>query len=137
MNKFSFNPASAASTGDALDFLHTMKGPDFLCLFLLWFLATILTVVFLRKRGRDSVAITIAGFICFESLGVARIAVGSAHGLHNWSFLILMMIVCALFFVLRAKYFEGMAGAGGSSCSGSGCGGGGGCGGGCGGCGGS
>lgn len=146
------DPLFAADTSGPLDFLHTMRGPDFLGLFLVWFLVTFLTLVALRRVGYDDIRVTCTCLACFEGLGLARIVVGSFYGLERWGFLIAMMGVGACFFFIRAKHFEGMGGGGGdagggdtggtwwsSDAGGSGSSGGGGCGGGgsgCGGCGG-
>jgi hypothetical protein len=146
------DPLFAAASSGPLDFLHTMKGPDFLGLFFVWFLVTFLTVVTLRAAGYDDYRVTAAGLACFEALGVARIVVGSFHGMGKWGFLIAMMGIGALCFFIRAKHFEGTGGGSGdggggdtggtwwsSDSGGSGSSGGGGCGGGgsgCGGCGG-
>ena len=129
--------------GGVLAFLHTMKGPDFLAVFFVWFGIVLGLVLMLRRRGFDNPATSILGLLFFEGLGVARIIIGSAHGQKNWDYLILMMILGSLFFIIRARHFEhSKDGRGGSSscssvssCS-SGGGGGGGCGGGGGGCGG-
>lgn len=103
----------AAATSGPLDFLHTMKGPDFLELFFVWFLVTFLTLVALRRVGYDDIRVTVTCLTCFEVLGVARIVVGSFHGMEKWGFLIAMMGIGALFFFIRAKHFEGMGGGGG------------------------
>jgi hypothetical protein len=127
------------------DFLHTMKGPDFLWLFVGWFVAVRLTVAGLRAGGFDTAATTFLGLLCFEALGFARIVVGSSHGLHKWEFLYLLMFVGGVIFFVRARHLNSDTSdrewfsSSGSSCSsgsssGGGCGGGGG---GCGGCGGS
>ena len=121
-----------AAAGDgAFSFLTTLKGPEFLALFAGWFVLTFLTVLVLRWRGYDTPFTTIIGLICFELLGVARIVDGSAHGMHKWDLLILMMVVGGFGFFIRVKNFnrsDGSRGSSWSSCSG-GCGGGGGCGG--------
>lgn len=134
-------PVILAQAGhNPLSFLHTMRGPDFLVLFAVWFLITFCGVWLFRCRDRDTPVTTLLGLACFEALGIARIMDGSAHGMHNWAFLILMMIIGGLIFFLRAEHFQndgsnGSCSGGSSSCSsGGGCGGGGG---GCGGCGGS
>ena len=133
-------------------FLHTLRGPDFLLLFWVWFLVTFCSVLLWRWRVADSPLVSLIGLLGFEALGVARMIDGSAHGLHKWGFLILMMVAGGIAFFIRAKHFK--TGGGDGNCSGgswwssgcssgsSGCGssGGGGCGGGgggCGGCGGS
>ena len=142
-----FPPAILAQAGGGVfNFLHTLRGPDFLLLFWVWFLVTFGGTLLLRWRGRDTPLTTILGLLCFEALGVARMIDGSAHGLHKWEFLILMMVIGGICFFIRANNFQFGGGNGscsggswwssGSSCSGGGggCGGGGG---GCGGCGGS
>lgn len=125
------------------DFLHTMRGPDFLLLYAVWFLVTFGSVLLFRWRGHDTPLTTAIGLAVYELLGVVRIISGSAHGMHKWEFLIAMMFVGAIIFLIRVE-FNQSNGSGGSwwsrNCSsGSSCGGGGGCcgGGGCGGCGGS
>ena len=135
--------AVADASPGAFGSLDTMKGPDFLKLYFVWFLATWIGVLMLRKHGFDTPSTTIVGVVLFEALGVGRYLLGSAHGMHNWLFLFLMMGGGMFFFVLRAHHFDQSGGGGWSGCSsGGGCGssscGGGGCGGGgCGGCGGS
>lgn len=129
----------AQADPDLFNFLHTMRGPDFLLLFGGWFIVTFGGVLVFRWCVRDTPITTILGVICFESLGVARIIDGSAHGMHKWLFLILMMILGGLIFFLRADHFQNTGNSDGgswwgSSCGSSGCGGGGS---GCGGCGGS
>src|SRR5262245_38711294 len=108
-------------------FLHTMKGPDFLWLFVCWFALSFATVLILRWRGQDTPFTTAGGILCFEALGVVRIIVGSAHGMHKWDYLILMMIVGAIAFLIRAEHFKGSGKSGSSwwSCGDGGCGGGG------------
>ena len=144
------HPVILAQTADQgiLGFLHTMRGPDFLLLFGVWFLVTFGGVLLFRWRGQDTPFTTITGLAGYELLGIVRIIDGSAHGMHNWGFLILMMIIGGIIFLIRAEHFEntGNDGSGGSwwnsnssggssgcSSGGGGCGGGGG---GCGGCGG-
>jgi len=128
-----------------LDFLHTVKGPDFLFLFILWFLILRVTVGILRNRGYDNPLTTFLGVGLFEALAIARIVVGSAHGMHKWDFLLTMMVIGGFLFFIRLDQinYTGTGGSG-SSCSSSSSssscsGGGGGCGGGggYGGCGGS
>ncbi len=97
-----------------------MKGPDFLGLFFVWFLVTLLTVIALRAAGYDEYRVTFTGLVCFEALGVARIVVGSFHGMERWGFLIAMMCIGALCFFIRAKHFEGMGGNGGDTGGGGG-----------------
>src|ERR1700727_1024567 len=97
------NPPSAmaADTDNGLlNFLHTMSGPNFLWLFAVWFLITFGGVLLFRWNGRDTPATTIIGLTCFELLAVARLIDGSAHGLHKWTFLILMMIVGGVVFII-------------------------------------
>lgn len=84
-------------------FLHTMPGPDFLWLFGGWFVLTFGTVLVLRWRGHDTPLTTGVGLLCFEALGAARMIVGSAHGMHQWDFLIFMMVGGAVLFFLRAQ----------------------------------
>ena len=115
-----------------------MTGPEFLFLYIVWFLTTWLGMLIIRHRVADTWATTLTGLVCFEAVGVARYIIGSAQGMHKWEFLFLIMGVGALFFVVRAENFSN--GSGGSwtssGCGGGGCGGGGCGGGGCGGCGG-
>jgi len=148
MNAPLFLSALPAVNGSVLDFLHTTKGPDFLAVFFGWLIVVRGVVGILRRRGFDNWGTTIVGLLCFEALGVARILIGTFHGMHKWDFLILMMMFGSLCFIIRAKHFprSNDPSGGSSSCStvssisscssggGGGCGGGGG---GCGGCGGS
>src|SRR5256885_17097414 len=97
--------AAADAGQSAFYVLDTMKGPDFLTLYLVWFLAIWIGVLILRKHGFDTPSTTIAGVVLFEALGAVRYVVGSAHGMHNWLFLGLMMGGGVFFFVLRAHYF--------------------------------
>ncbi|HAB14830.1 MAG TPA: hypothetical protein PLX89_09850 [Verrucomicrobiota bacterium] len=133
----------AALLGEPFSFLYSVNGPEFLALFAGWFVVVFGTVLVLRWRGMDTPAVTAAGLIIFESLGIVRIMMGSSHGLHRWTILIIFMVVGGLAFSMRAEHFRGSGSSGGGGCSGgTGCGGGGGggCGGGgggCGGCGGS
>ena len=121
------SPILAAAETGIFSFLHTMKGPEFLGLFAGWFAVTFVTVLILRSCGRDTPLTTIVGLGCFELLGVARILVGSARGMHRWEFLFVMMVFGGVVFFLRAEHFESSRGLGGSStgCGGGGCGGGG------------
>ncbi|HEV2693754.1 MAG TPA: hypothetical protein VG347_12755 [Verrucomicrobiae bacterium] len=124
----------------AFSFLHTMRGPDFLLLFGVWFAVTFGWVLWRRCNDADTPATTLIGLVCFEGLGVVRIIDGSAHGLHNWFYLLLMMFFGGIAFFMRAEHFQNRNGNTSSCSSGSSCSGGGGCGGGgggCGGCGGS
>ena len=124
-------------------FLETARGPEFVVLFGGWFLLCWSTLLALRRLGGDHPLTTVIMLALFESAGVARYLAGSAAGLQRWTNLFLMMVIGALFFVLRAEQGtrngSGGGGTSSSSCS-TGCGGcgSGGCGGGgCGGCGGS
>jgi uncharacterized membrane protein YgcG len=139
------------------DFLGTMKGPEFLGLFIFWFFLMWGSLLFLRYRGFDTPVVTVGCLLIFEGLGVARIWIGSEAELHHWTILIVMMFIGPWFFVIRLEQLQEFArnsrnnnnscsagggcsssGSSGGSGSGSGCGGGGSCGGGgCGGCGGS
>ena len=74
MNELAFNPALAQAGSGLFDFLHEMKGPDFLGLFFGWFILVFGVVLIVRWRGHDSPAISLMGLLCFETLGVARIA---------------------------------------------------------------
>ncbi len=131
-----------AAAGGPFDFLPTIKGPDFLFLYALWFAALFVAVLMLRSAGHDTPLVSGVGLALFEGLGVARYLVGSAQGMHRWEYLGVMMLVGGSCFVLRVESFKGSGGSGGSCGGGSisSCSGGGGCGGGgggCGGCGGS
>ena len=132
--------AVAGDSGVLFDFLHTMKGPDFLVLYGGWFVITFGIVLVLRRQDHDNVMTTLAGLACFIGLGLARLIDGSAHGMHKWNLLIAMMIIGGFCFVIRLEQSSGGSSDGSSwwsSCStGGGCGGGGCGGGGCGGCGG-
>lgn len=136
--------AAVFAAAGRFDFLHTMKGPEFLFVYGFWFVAVFVVVLALRTMGHDTPLVSGLGLVAFEILGVARYLVGSAHGMHRWDFLGMMMLVGGCCFVFRAESLPGSHRSGGS-CSGgfsaSSCSGGGGCGGGggggCGGCGGS
>jgi hypothetical protein len=123
-----------------LNFLHEMKGPDFLVLYAIWFALILGIVLALRRRGCNNNVTDMIGALVFLSLGAARLAVGSAHGLHKWTFLGIMMAVGTICFFVRVTQTgqgDSSSGSWWSSCSsGGGCGGGGCGGGGCGGCGG-
>src|SRR5690349_14337144 len=101
------------------DFLYTIKGPDFLPLFLFWWLVTRIAVAIARSTEHDSAATTFIGLCTFEALGVARIVVGSAHGMHKWDFLLMMMLAGGATFLIRSDHFNstGIGGSGTSSCS--------------------
>src|SRR5262249_48792559 len=121
-------------------FLQSMKGPDFLFLYAVWFVITFGSVLLLRWRGYDNTLVTLTGLGLFAGLGLARYLVGSFYGMHKWSFLFLVMFIRALCFLIRLQQ-NGRGSSDGSSwwsscSSGGGCGGGGCGGGGCGGCGG-
>jgi hypothetical protein len=122
------------------DLLHEMRGPDFLVLYAVWFALTFGTVLILRAKGHDDALTNAGGWLLFLGLGVARIIVGSQHGLHKWGYLIAMMGIGSIIFALRVEQVsDGSSGSSSwwSSCStGGGCGSGGCGGGGCGGCGG-
>jgi len=121
-----------------VDFLESVRGPEFLGLYLGWFVVTWIGMMIVRHNVADNAITSLTGLVLFEALGVARYVIGSRHGMQNWEFLFVMMIVGAIFFLARAKNFS--SGSGGfwtGSCGGGGCGGGGCGGGGCGGCGGS
>lgn len=131
---------------NAFDFLYTMKGPDFLLLYFIVFVFLRVFVALARaQEGFAELAAPVIGCLVYEIFGAVRMVVGSAHGLHKWDFLILMMVIGGpLFFVRFDNIGGGASGTGGggwfgcgSSCGGGGGCGGGGCGGGgCGGCGG-
>src|SRR5437899_457443 len=113
-----------------------MPGPDFLGLYLVWLLVTWVGMLIVRHHVADTWATSLGGLLLFEGLGAVRYFLGSAHGMHNWEFMSIMMVVGVFFFILRADNFSNGSGSGWGSCGGGGCGGGGCGGGGCGGCGG-
>lgn len=128
--------------------LETLRGPEFLLVYGFWFLACWSGLLFLRSCGFDRPLTTVLVLSAFEALGIARFLIGSAAGLHRWTFLFLMMGIGALFFLIRVRRSDGQIRGtsnstssssfvdssigGGGGCGGGGCGGGG-----CGGCGGS
>jgi hypothetical protein len=125
--------------------LETLRGPEFLVVYAVWFFVCWSGLLFLRSCGLDRPLTTILALALFEALGLARFLIGSAMGLHRWTFLFLMMGIGALFFLTRARRADGGtrdtssatssfvdSSVGGGGCGGGGCGGGG-----CGGCGGS
>ena len=120
-----------------MNFLETMRGPEFLAVYGGWFVVTWIGMLIVRHKVSDGWWTTLGGLLAFESVGFARYLIGTAHGLHKWDFLFLMMIVGALFFLARTDHFSSGSNGSWSSCGGGGCGGGGCGGGGCGGCGGS
>jgi hypothetical protein len=114
-------------------FLGTMKGPEFLVLFFVWFLLLFGGVLLLRWWGFDTPLTTLTGFVLFEALGVARFVIGSANGMQNWGIMAFMMILGGIAFFTRGSSLSGgaLSGDSGGGCgSNEGCGGGG-----CGGCG--
>jgi uncharacterized membrane protein YgcG len=121
-------------------FLHTMKGPQFLIVYVLWFWLLFGALWILRRRGFERPFVDFIAALLFIGLGVARIIIGSAYGLHKFELLILLMIVGTIFLSSRLdRTGGGKSGSSNwwSSCSsGGGCGSGGCGGGGCGGCGG-
>jgi hypothetical protein len=124
------------------ELLYTVRGPEFLKWFVAWFVVLRLAVGLIRYLGFDNLFTTLVGIIVFEWLGLARMAIGMAHGMHKWDFLIAIMVFGAVAFTARADQFQASGSSrrwGGSCSSGSSCSSGGGCGGGsgCGGCGGS
>jgi uncharacterized membrane protein YgcG len=118
----------------SFDFLRTMTGPEFLVLFLVWFLLLFGAVLLLRRWGFDTPLTTFTGFALFESLGLARFVIGSTNDMHNWEYLLIMMPLGGVIFFARGANSSG-GGFDGDSEGGCGSDGGGG-GGGCGGCGG-
>lgn len=130
--------------GTIVDLLGTMSGPDFLSVYLLWFLLTVQIAVLVRRlMDVDDIVARLFGAALFLGVGAARMYLGSAHGLHKWEYLTLAMLVGTVCFFIGIDTWIGYGGSGYSSCgmwygcsTGGGCGGGGG-GGGCGGCGGS
>ncbi|MSU36083.1 MAG: hypothetical protein EXS36_13470 [Pedosphaera sp.] len=97
-------PIFAAAEDGVFSFLHTLNGPEFLGLFAAWFALTFVTVLILRKLGRDTPLTSIIGLSCFELLGMLGIIIGSAHGLHTWEYLILMMVLGGVAFLLRVDF---------------------------------
>jgi hypothetical protein len=118
-----------------MNFLYTMTGPSFLGLYCIWFLVTWIGTLFVR-RVSDTVLTSLGGLALYEGLGLVRYFVGKSHGLEKWNNLFLMMIIGALFFVVRSEHLNQGSNSGWGGCGGGGCGGGGCGGGGCGGCGG-
>jgi hypothetical protein len=116
------------------DFLGTMKGPEFLVLYFVWFLLLFGAVFLLRRWGFDTPWTTRIGVLLFEALGIARFVIGSAQGMHMWAIMFTMMALGPFAFWVRGGDSNG----GGFHFDvGGGCGSDGGCGGGgCGGCGG-
>jgi hypothetical protein len=119
-----------------MNFLETMRGPEFLALYFVWFILTWGCMLLVRHKVVDCIWTSLGGLALFEGLGVTRYIVGEAHGMHKWDFLFAMMFIGALFFLARTDSFTSGSGSGWGSCGGGGCGGGGCGGGGCGGCGG-
>jgi uncharacterized protein YbaR (Trm112 family) len=128
-----------------------LKGPEYLWLFGMLFVALITLTTVLRHTSGDMWLFSVLGFLLYEGTGAYRIITGIAQGMHKFLFLALMMLFGGLCFFLRAKMdgdgygFGGHCGLTNTGCGhiggcgggGGGCGGGGGGGGGCGGCGGS
>jgi hypothetical protein len=117
------------------DFLRTMRGPEFLVVFGIWFVLVFGAVLLLRRWGFDNALTTLVGIALFESLGVARLATASEAGMRNFEGLFVMMFIGFWLFLVRWRSSNGggfyVEGSDGGGCGGSGCGGGG-----CGGCGG-
>jgi uncharacterized membrane protein YgcG len=113
------------------DFLGTMKGPEFLVLFFVWFLLLFGAVLLLRRWGFDTPVTTLTGFVLFEALGVARYLIGSASGMRKWEIMVFMMILGGIAFFTRGSSSRGgaLSGDSGGGCGSDGGGGGGGCGG--------
>ncbi len=123
-------------------FLESIKGPDFLFIYAVWFLLIRIILGILRKGEQDTPQATLGALVLFEGLGFFRIWDGSNHGMHKWELLIVEMLIGGFLMVVRLDQLPSGGGGTGGSCSSSSCssGGGGGCGGGgggCGGCGGS
>jgi hypothetical protein len=118
------------------DFLHTMKGPEFLQLFIVWFVIVRVGVAILRARLGNLAWITAGGLVLFEGLGAFRYYVGSAQGMHMWGNLGAVMVIGFVLICMTADSFSSSRTSNDSATGG--CGGGGRCGGGggCGGCGG-
>lgn len=122
---------------------ESMKGPEFITLYLVTFFALFLGAWTVRRTWRDLWAITIWAFFTFEAIGAIRLVTGYLAGMHKFGYTITAMTVGGLLFFVRARGDGGygIAGTCAGGCSGfTTCGGGGGCGsgcgGGCGGCGG-
>jgi len=116
---------------EIFDFLWTMKGPEFLVLYFVWFLLLYGAVFFLRRWGLDTRVTTYAGLIPFVAVGVARFYLGSGQGMENFGGLVAMMVLGYVAFHVRRSdsdrggfYFEGGGGCGSDGgCGGGGCGG--------------
>ena len=63
----------AQADGGLFRFLHTMRGPDFLLLFGVWFVITFGGVLLFRWRGQDTPVTTLLGLIAYEALGVSQL----------------------------------------------------------------
>lgn len=115
-----------------------LGGPDFILVYAICGLVTVLGQVVIRNGWKDLMVISVLAFAVFEIIGVTRII----HGyyfleMRRWSVLLIMMGIGGLLHFARSQPGNGGGSGWGTSCS-SGCSscGGGGCGGGCGGCGG-
>lgn len=126
---------------------HEWDGIAFLFFYAFAFFVLMLSATTIRHAISDRYVVSIVCFLLFEGIGLSRIGYGLANGMHNFTFLIIMMVVGGLFFFMRSKsemgghygfcggcgfhFGYGSGAGGGMGCSGcSGCGGGG-----CGGCG--
>jgi hypothetical protein len=130
-----------------------MNGPVFLVLYAVVGVLLLGATWIVRLQYREQGPAMLIGFLSFEAIGVLRYFMGSAHGMHKWTYMGVMMLVGGLLFFVSASVRSGYGGSGscsgfnswfasscsgGASCgSGGSCGGGGCGGGGCGGCGGS
>lgn len=94
-------PLAAANDGGPFSFFHTAKGPEFLFGYAIWFGVLFLGSLAIRKDGARHPAASIAACFLYEIVGVIRIVDGSAHGMHKWNFLIIMMVFGAVFFFVR------------------------------------
>ncbi|MDB6130665.1 MAG: hypothetical protein JWM04_1772, partial [Verrucomicrobiales bacterium] len=96
----------AEADAGIFSFLHTMRGPAFLVVYAVWFFLLFGIILLIRHRGNDSRLVTLVVIGAFEALGIARIFVGSSHGLHKWQFLLAMMVVGFVAFIMRTDHFD-------------------------------
>lgn len=134
MPAFSSLVAAIPEPATSLAFFGTLKGPEFIMLYVVWLALVLGAVWYCRFNGHDTPLVSTLAIACFLLPGVIRYLVGTAQGMKNWNNLGTLMIVGAIVLLMRARHAEGDSGDS-SSCSSSG-GDGGGCGGGGGGCGG-
>ena len=118
---------------------HGWNGIQFLLFYGTTFFVLIASAYIIRHGVDDRYIVSVIHFLVFEAIGFARLHYGLTHGMHRFSYLIIMMILGGACFFLRAKSDDGKSygffgGCGIYMGSNGGCDGG--CGGGCGGCGG-